>query len=164
MAAQGSYVDGKAIVVADKTSLPPRCIKTNQPINESEYTILNLPYKPPWLILTVLISPVILIFWPFIVRKRCRIKAGLSRSVRRRYLFVNLSAIALLLLAFVIPGYGAITESRELLVAGSIAFVPLLWGAIVLLMLFKDPLKVSRYSDGLYWVEGCSPEYLKSLH
>ena len=158
-----SHVDGNELVIVDKTALPQRCVKTNRPISEPEYTTWDLPYIPTWLKILMLMAPFFMIAVPFAVRQRCRFRAGLSTSVRRRYFLLKLAAIALILLAFVLPGYGVATTNANLVLVGLVTFIPLFWGGIVLLVLFTDPLRVIQVKNELFWVRGCSVDFLESL-
>lgn len=164
MSAKTSFVDGNNIVVTDKTALPPRCIKTNQPISEAEYTSWDLPYIPEWLTTFMILMPFLLIAAPFGARSRCRLRAGLSSSIRMRYQMRKLIATVVILLSFIIPILGFSLENTVVGLVGLVAFLPLFWGAFVILILFSHPLKVTKYKNGQFWIQGCSREFLQSLN
>jgi hypothetical protein len=164
MSAKTSFVDGNSIVVTDKTALPPRCFKTNQPVSEAEYINWDLPYIPEWLTTFMILAPFFLVAVPFGVKKRCRLKAGLSSANRMRYQMRKWIAAAMILLAFAIPAVGIYFQSTEVITLGLVGFIPLFWGAFVILILFSHPLKVIKHKDGQFWIRGGSAEFLKSLN
>jgi hypothetical protein len=164
MSSKTSFVEGNNIVVADKTALPLRCVKTNQPIGEAEYTIWDLPFIPSWLTTFMIFWPFLLIAAPFGARSRCRLRAGLCSSERKRYVTRKFIAAALILLSFIVPIVGLVLESRVVGTLGVVTFMPLFWGSFAYIILFSDPLKVTKHKDGQFWIRGCSAEFLKSLN
>ena len=66
------WIDGKYLVITDRTALPPRCVQTNQPVSEHECQTLDLPWLPTALKIAMCLVPFLLLFGPYAVRRRCR--------------------------------------------------------------------------------------------
>lgn len=156
-------VDGKYLVVSNKTALPQRCIRTNQPISEREYTSWDLPYVQSSLAIFLLLGLWGLFFWPSATTNRCKFKAGLSSKIRLRYLLWKTIAILIMLISPVfLTGYLFIAD--EFFSMTSFILFPLsLCLGTTLLFLYSSPFKVTRSKDGMFWIKGCSPEFLASL-
>lgn len=161
--AESGIVEQKYLIIHDKTALPYRCIKTNQPISEKEYGAWDLPWLPGWLKVLMIFGPFFLLFAPLMTDKRCRVKAGISRSAKRRYQFHKALAVLLILGSLAIVPIGMALQSIPLIVFGCISFVFLFWGGFIWLILFSSPLRIARVEDEKFWIQGCSPEYLQSL-
>ncbi len=156
-------VDGHYIVLADRTALPQRCILTNQPVTDNEYRSYDLPWIPGWAKASMIFFPLLLIFLPFAVRHRCRIKAGLSRSIHLRYSIRKLSVGVILLATMVAPFCFMIAEKGNYAVASVVLSPFLLWGGLIVGILFSSPLKIIKQGRDLFWIKGCSPAFLGSL-
>jgi hypothetical protein len=156
-------IDGSFLVLTDRTALPPRCVQTNQPVSERECQIWNLPWLPPWLTIVMCISPVFLMFAPYVVRKRCHVQAGISQGVRLRYLFRKLLAGLLIVGSILIPILCIVSEQPVAAMAAILLFPFLFWGGFIILILFTSPLTIHRCAGEYFWLKGCSPEFLASL-
>lgn len=156
-------VDGKYLILTDRTSLPLRCVRTNRPVNEREYQTWNLPWLPLWLKVVMCIAPAFLLFAPHVVRRRCRVQAGISDSVRFRYLLRKIVA-GLLILGSLFAPLVFLNAGMLFALLVSLSLFPFLfWGGFILLILFSSPLKVQRNTGDYFWLDGCSPEFLASL-
>ncbi|QEG33280.1 hypothetical protein Pr1d_05410 [Bythopirellula goksoeyrii] len=163
MSTISNRIEGKFLVVEDKTALPMRCIRTNRSIGAEEYRHWDLPYIPKWLVIVMLISPFLLIIAPFVVRRRCRLKAGLSKSVGRNYLLLKFFGASLILFSFLGSLLGILLGSSDI-VMFTLGFAPIFfWVGFAILILFASPLRVIRQDDDLFWVKGCSVTFLESL-
>lgn len=103
MAQPSEWIDGKYLVLTDRTALPPRCVKTNAPVSERECQMFDLPWLSPALKVVMCIAPIVLLFAPHAVRRRCHLQAGLSKGVRVRYLLRKLLAGVVIVGALVAP-------------------------------------------------------------
>lgn len=157
-------VEGKLLVVHNKTALPMRCFKTNAPVSEGEYRHWELTFIPQWLRLVMLCAPFFLVAVPFAARHRCHLRAGLSKSNALRVLLVKLLGSSLILVALLWPLLAALIGSAEWLCIGLMCIVPLLYGGLAILILFSSPLRVVRHKGELFWIKGCSAEFLRSLN
>jgi hypothetical protein len=156
-------IDGDLLVLTDKTALPPRCVRTNLPVSEREYRTWDLPCTPTWLRILMILLPAFLLFAPFVVRHRCRLKAGLSRNARYRYLLLKLLAIVLILWAIIAPIAFAGFDRPDAMLIYVAAFPFLFWGGFILLIMFSSPLTVIKHEGDKFWIKGCSPAFLESL-
>jgi hypothetical protein len=154
-------VEPPFVVLTSKTALPRRCFVTNHPVNDSEYQIWSLPSIPRWMWWLTFVSPILLIAYPALARN-CKVAAGLSKRVRRK-LLIRRAILVLMILAPVLLTIGAIVNrSSELLLAAvTLSIVP--YVALPILVLLTPPLRGHRSRNGLFWIAGCSPEFLRSL-
>ena len=164
MQPQQGGVEGKCLVIANKTAMPMRCIKTNEEIQEEDYLLWDLPClsNKALVIMVILSGPFLLLFVPWAVRRRCKFKAGISKPIRRRYLLYKLAACALICIPVVTYMMGAMSESVIIMLYGASLFAPCVW-ITVAIFLFVKPMRNVREKDGYYWIVGCSEKYLESL-
>lgn len=152
-------VDGRSLVVPTATILPPVCIKTNQPVSEADMVRRTFYWCSPWVALLILLSGCLVILAYFLVRKRFTITYGLAPDLRQRYrkwlIIKSLAAtgffVALLMAAGVDSPLAALV------------FLVLFVAAIVSLFIGNAPLSVVNHRRGMFWVKGCSNEYLAQL-
>ena len=161
VAAGKAGVHGQYLIVPTMTALPMRCIVSNQPVSNSEYQSWDMPCIPRWLIALMYLSPLFMITAPFI-RRRCRMRAGLSRSARRRRTFLKAVAVAVLISPFVAVAFGLAMRSQMLAVSGVIASAFTYFG-LAAFVLRTLPMRARYYREGVFWVTGCSPAFLASL-
>lgn len=154
-------VDPPHLVVTSYTALPQRCFVTNEPISELEYQIWDLPRIPRWLFTLAFVSPFLLITAPF-VRDRCKLKAGLSRKVRRKRLLVN-SALVFAILTPIWAVVAALVTRQPIFVLLAVAGVVFAQFGLPVLILLRPPLRVDRHEGDLFWIRGCSAEFLASV-
>ena len=155
--------DGDLLVLKDKTALPMRCVHTDKPVTDRDYRNLDLGYIPSWLKVLSLLMPFFLIATPYAVRSRCRLKAGISRSVQRRFLIRKLLASLCILGSLLLPFALLYFNLPEIAIPFFLLFPFLFWGGFACLIWFCSPLKVARCENDHFWIKGCSPEYLESL-
>jgi hypothetical protein len=138
-------------------------VQTNRPVSERECQIRSLPWMPRGLKVVMCISPVFLLFAPYVVRKRCRVQAGISRGVRLRYLLRKLLAGLLIVGSIVVPILCLVFEQPGAAMLATLLFPFLFWGGFIILIFFTSPLTVQRCVGEHFWLKGCSPEFLASL-
>jgi hypothetical protein len=163
MAESSNTIDGNLLVIRDKTALPQRCVQTNEPVSVNEYTTWDLPYIPIWLMIVMIASPLFLVFTQFAVRRRCHLRAGLSRSVRRRFFLLKFGAASIILLSIISPVVCITSGSTELAMLSIMLFLPLFWGGFAILILGTSPLRIVRHSSDRFWIKGCSQVFLSGL-
>jgi hypothetical protein len=154
-------VDPPYLVTRSLTALPQRCIKTNEPVSDVEYQVWDLPCIPRWLLTLMFVGPFFLLTGPY-VRQRCKLKAGLSKSARRKRLLVR----ALLMGVVLSPLLGAAMTIMTMSPAWgfySVTAITAAFPALTLFVLQKWPMRVRRVRGELCWISGCSPEFLAGL-
>jgi hypothetical protein len=156
-------IDGKLLVLTDKTALPLRCVKTNQPVEESEYRTWDLPWIPSWLRILMLTGVGFLFFVPFIVRRRCHLKAGLSRSAWLRFFISKLVAVFLIVGPFIPPMIFSTLRMDEWAFYSILCLPILVWVGLIILIMGSSPLSVAKHKGDRFWIRGCSPAFLESL-
>ena len=158
-------MNSELIAMEDCTFLPMRCVKTNKLVGKSQYTTWDLPYIPSWLAVGMIFCPALLLVVPFSVRQRCRFKAGLSRGQRCRFFLYKMGLVVAMLLCLALPFYSAtISDNFNLLMSIGTTCLLLFWIGFATLVLFTTPLRIVRHEGDLYWIKGCSPDFLESLN
>jgi hypothetical protein len=150
------FVDRDCLVVRSGAVLAGRCVKTNRPVSDSEIVPRNLYWSPSWIVLLILVSPLILVLAYFLVRKRCRLTFGMHSEIRRRYRRRTATALLLMIGSFLALPFLAATDFDVLIIGMVLLFL----GAISFLFVGCSPLKIIRRERDLFWVRGCSQEYL----
>lgn len=163
MVQPSEWIDGNYLVLTDRTALPLRCVRTNQPVSERECQTLDLPWIPPTLKIAMCLVPFLLLFAPYAVRRRCRLQAGISKGVRFRYLLRKLLAGLLIVGALVAPLVCMINGWLGSALVTVVAFPFLFWGGFIFLILFTSPLTIADHKGDQFWLQGCSPEFLASI-
>jgi len=154
--------DGNKIVVpVSGAQLPRRCVKTNQPVTETEVKNKTLYWYPPLIALSILISLLIFLILYLVMRKKIIIDIPLSRDgrgiVRKHWAIVW----ALLLggVVLFIAGIANIDRAGWLIVIGLlVGLAGLIYSAYKGVLLRPTKLK-----DGEVWLAGACPEFLDSL-
>ena len=152
-------VDGKYLVVPSRTVLPPVCVRTNQPVPEDDMLSKTFDWCSPWVALLILLNVLVLIVVYFIVRKKCTLKFGLHSSIRKRYRKrVLIKSVVAIVLFIAIP-FSAAGDVAALPIMLLVLFI----AAIVSFFIGRSPLGVAKYRDGMFWIKGCSPEFLANI-
>lgn len=185
--AHGFRRDGEFIVVRTGAVLPKRCIQTNEPIGQGDWSKEDkLHGSPRWAGLCIslpCVTPLLLQNWlpsifkdyfavvivammigsvaiASIFHKTCFITYGLKGSVQRKQRRTRLIFVGLLGLA------GVALMLCAFLGHFIWVFIVLL-GMVIVISLSAVRLsrfiRVIRYRDGEFWLKGCSPEFLDSL-
>ena len=143
-------VDGNRLVVASGTQLPRRCIKTNQPVTEKDLIRQILQWRGRFL-QVVLTS------------KNCELEWFVASRIRWRTRFAMVLSWSAIIGGFLM--FGAVIDSNPPSSLGPaismLLFITGLVSSIVIQVRFG--LRVVDYQDGRFWIEGCCPEFLKSL-
>jgi hypothetical protein len=155
------HVDGDTLVIPSGCVMPPRCIKTNQPVSESDMVQGKVYWLSPWFLLLFIISGLLLVFAYFFARRKCKITYGLDPAIRKKLKTrtrIKAAAAILFLVALIVT-----SGSASLPAAVPTTCFILFLVAVIALFLGNSPLYVTRYREGVFWVRGCSPDYLASL-
>lgn len=155
------HVDRELLVVPSGCRLPQRCIKTNRPVEERDMIRAGVYWFSPWYMLVFLLSGPLFLFAYMFARRKCVITYGLDPAIRkkmwRRTAMKWLAAIVFLGAAIVV------WDTTQFQGAIAVACLVLFALAAAMILLGNSPLRVSRYREGVFWLEGCPPEYLSSL-
>lgn len=157
-----SRVEGSSIVAPTKTALPRRCIITNKPVDDEFYTVWDLPYVRGLLVLLVF-GPWILLLAPAVVKRRCKLRAGLSREFRNRYARLKFFMLSLSLSPFGVIAAAVLLKSADVIFVFGIPSMLAMYFGVFAYVYYSSPLTVAKYEDGLFWIKGCSTEFLNSL-
>jgi hypothetical protein len=152
--------DGKRIIVpTNNPVLPPRCVKTNQPITAAELKKKTLYWCPPWALIMILLNLLIFLIVYLIVRKKVVVMVPVSaagrRLVRKHVMIATVSAVGGLGLFIV----GIANTDGRLIIPGIIALLGgLLYGGRK-----GTLLRVVKYNSVETALAGACPEFLASL-
>ena len=156
----GIRVDGRHLVIRPDTTLPNRCIKTNEPVEHPPRTKTLYWAHPAWLLL-ILVNIIVLLIVYLLVQKKCRVTFSISRAQRDR-----IRARTTVSLLVLVAGVAAI-------VVGAFQQEPIVWvicgiiGAfigLILTFIVSRPLHVAKEKNGEFWIAGCGKEFLDSIH
>jgi hypothetical protein len=155
----GYYVEGNELVVRDGIKLPAVCVKTNQPVSIEDLTKEEFTWCSPWIALLFAVSGPLLIIAYFLVRKRCSMTYGLHpdfRARRRRRMTLKVMVAASLFIALLfLP---ALNNDAVIAIAVIVLII-----SIIAIFVGNAPLRITKHSEGRFWIRGFSPEYLATL-
>lgn len=154
--------EGNLLVIRDGAVLPNRCILTNQPINERDWTKKrSLTWTPAWVWIFILFGLIIALILALCLQKKAQLTYNICRAKRNRQLrfgafslLATFGGIGLMISALSFEQWG-----NALVISG----IVLLIGGLVMAAISSVALTVKRYKDGEFWIKGCSPEFLASL-
>lgn len=132
------WVEGEFLIVSDGATLPPRCVFTNEPVNEPLLT-QTLKWAPS--------------FRPVITERKIRVTFAVNsrrqkRQRLKRHITSGLQALAAVLLYKV---------------TGILFASILIMGAGIMIFLENPPfLPVRKCRNDRFWLKGCGPEFLAS--
>ncbi len=150
-------VEGRALVVPTDTVLPPVCVRTNQPVSQADMVRKEFYWCPPWVAFLILLSGCLLVLVYFLVRKRFSITYGLSPDLQKSYRkWAIVKWLIVIALFLALP----VTASMDVVV---MVVLVLFLVAIVSLFIGNAPLSVVNHRRGLFWVKGCSKEFLARI-
>jgi len=149
--------EGNYLVVSSDARLPPRCIKTNQPVTDDDAVRRNLYWCSPWVVPLILVSGCIMILVYFLVRKKITLTFGLHPDQRRRYR--RRMIVTVLVLVGSVAVMPMASESGPMLITVLVNFC----AAVAYLLLGTSPVSVGKYRDGLFWISGCCREFLDEI-
>ena len=156
----GEYqVDGRDLMLRNGKKLPSFCIKSNEPITESDFRTKTLSWCPRWVLVLIVLNVLIMLVAYFITCKKCLLTFGLSPEVRRKYRnrLIAKSAIAIALLCVTV--IAASLNYQSMAIVTGILFAV----ALVVALLGNAPLSIVKHQKGTFWIRGCSDEFLNRL-
>ena len=146
------HVEGDYLVIPTKIALPQRCVVTNQAVPDDLYTTWDLPFIKGWLVFLVF-GPFSMFFAPFVIKRRCKLRAALSASVRRKYMWKKTGLLLLGIAPFALVAIALFYQYYDLFLL--IAIGPIIsYLAVFAYIFLLKPLKVVKIEDDLFWVSG----------
>ncbi|QDS98907.1 hypothetical protein HG15A2_21950 [Adhaeretor mobilis] len=91
------------------------------------------------------------------------IKVGYSSQVSRRYILRKLLCSFLIASSLLVPPIVMTYADPANAIVGVLYFPLAFYGGFFGLAFFCNPLKVVAFKNQMYWIAGCSSEYLASL-
>ncbi|GEM_PF-1095188 len=165
-------VDGKYLVVSASTVLPPICVKTNQPVSQTDMIRGTFYWCSPWVAILVLGGPLVI---PaiFLLKKRVSITYGLVPELRREWRVWRIAKISIAIafatptlalagMLVILPLAPLATSVESILTIGVLIIVAFVV-SLPALFIGNPPLTVVKHRRGLFWVKGCSAAYLARL-
>lgn len=157
---QGMWRDGKILVVAQGTPLPPRCIKSNEPTDNQWKR--NLTWYPPWIVLTLFIAWPIFLVLVLVLQKKATLRLGLTREwqARRRQRIAIAWGIALAAMAMFVLGIVFVEDYGPAFILLSLV---LLLGGVIYGNYAARLVYPHKIDDRFVWLKGVHPDYLRDL-
>jgi hypothetical protein len=167
-------VDGRYLVVPTETVLPPVCIRTNRTVSEADMVRVSLFWCSPWVAILAL-GGLLVIPALFLQGRRFTVTCGMIPSVRRLYRIGRICKTAavigcfvtLLLTGAVFVGMfvfypSAVLDIGPAVIGKGVMFVLAVGSGsgFVSLLIGNWPLSLAKHRQGMFWVDGCSEEYL----
>lgn len=154
--------EGQFLVVRDGAMLPPRCVVTNEAINEQDWTKRRvLTWTPGWVYVGLLGGLLPLLILILCTQKKTNLTYSLSREVRNKIharmaiaWSIFLVGLAAALSAAVFDAYAAM-----LILSGIVVILV----GLVCVILFQSQVKIARQFNGEYWIKGCGLAFLDSI-
>ena len=160
----GIRVDGNLLVLPSGCTLPPLCIKTNQPVTERDMIFANLCWRPNSIAAWWFLGPLPLIIAYMVGSQQCAITYGIAPSVYRRRVLLVLGKILLSIALLAATIFLAVSESTNRHIGPAITVLFVLFLISVVAIFFGNaPIRVVRHENQLFWIKGISQEYLNSL-
>ena len=155
----GIRVDGRRLVIRSDTTLPSRCIKTNEPVDHPPKTKTLYWAHPAWLLL-ILVNILILLIVYLLVQKKCRLTFSISRAQQDRIRARTLVSWLVLIVGVAAIAVGAFQNGPAVWI---IFGVPSMVAGLVSAFIVSRPLHVAKEKDGEFWIAGCGKEFLDSI-
>ena len=152
-------VDGRDLMVRTKMRLPSFCVKTNAPITEDEIRVKAFTWYPRWVLALILLNLLIMLIAYLITKKTCILLYGLSPEVRAR--IRNRVAIKILITLALLCVAIALTASDH--ASASLVAWLLFAVSLIVALLGNSTLWVVKHKDGVFWIRGCSDEFLARI-
>jgi hypothetical protein len=154
----GLRVEGDQLVVSSGAMLPPRCVKTNEPVVGVPLT-KTLYWAHPALYILVLFNLLIFAIVYLCVRKRCDLTFYVSPDAAKKRTTRMIYAAGAALLGFLLIFGGIAEHSLGIAVFGGV----LILVGLVIASVFSNVLTIATHKNGEFWIKGCGPEFLDSI-
>ena len=152
--AGGTWRDGKVLVLSREASLPPRCVRCNEPAEEPTKN-RKVYWHSPWLYLLILFNLIIYAIVAAIVRKKAVVAPGLcSAHKKRRRIGITIIWVA------VVAGFAVMFAGPAGIFAGVLAVLVAL---IVSTTSMIRILRPRRIDERYVRLTGCGSEFLDSM-
>ncbi len=157
-------VDGDTLVVPSGCTLPPYCIKTNQPVSERDMIFTNLYWRPNSIGVWWILGPLPLLIAYMAGGEQCAITYGMAPPIYWRRVYRVLIKILVTIALFAATLFFAVSESRNRLIGlAMVASFILFLISFVAIFFGNSAMRVVRHENQLFWIKGISQEYLDSL-
>lgn len=154
----GTWRDGKILVLSREASLPPRCVKCNEPADEPT-KMRKVYWHTPWLYVLALLNLILYAIVVAIVRKKATVAPGLCSTHKKRRRMGIAAGWTLLIAGFALIGIG-IADQQSVVIPGGILMV---LAAVLVSAIATRILRPNRIDAQYVRLRGCGPEFLDSI-
>ena len=154
----GTWRDGAVLVLSPAASLPPRCVRCNEPAEEPTKN-RRVYWHSPWIYLLILVNILIYAVVALIVRKKAMVAPGLCSAHKRRRRVGIVIAWVLLLGGVALLFFGVANGDG----AGVGGGVLLMLVAVLVSMNVARILRPKRIDDQYVRLKGCGAAFLDSI-
>jgi hypothetical protein len=153
------YVASGQLHARDGAELPLYCVESGVPIDESDMTTRAFYHTPAWILLLLLLNIVILLIAYFVVRKKCSVRYGLSKELRKTYRKRDIRNGLFLATGIGLMAWGGVSEIPLALVIGLV----ILLVALFMVMIGRRKFRLAGHDNGDFAFKGCSPKFLRVI-
>jgi hypothetical protein len=154
-----AWRDNRVMVMVPDASIPHRCIKCNDPVEEPTKT-RKVYWHSPWLYVLLLINVLIFAVAAMVARKKATVAAGLCTIHKKRRRAVITIAWIAALLGIVLIYIGAGSAAG---VGAVLSGVLVILAAIIFGMVAGRVVVPTRIDDRYVRLKGCGEAYLDTL-
>lgn len=151
--------EGLTLVMAHGASLPPRCVKCNEPA-EQPVKARRVYWFSPWLYLLLVLNLILFAMVALLTRKKAIVAVGLCAVHRKQWRRRGALAKAAFLLGLVVVYVGM---GSALGFWGVLIGMAMMVGSIVFGLAFGRPLSAARIDKTHVTLKGCGERFLDSL-
>lgn len=154
----GTWRDGAVLVMSRDASLPPRCIRCNEPAQEPTKN-RKVYWHSPWLYLLLILNLLIYAIVAAIVRKKANVAPGLCYAHKKRRRIGIAIAWTLLLGGVALLSLGVAGGESAGIAGGTL----LILVALLVSISVTRILRATRIDAQYIRLKGCGPEFLDSI-
>jgi len=152
-------IEGQLLTLYSGTVLPPFCVRTGEPVSPAQMERRILHWCPLWVFILMFVGPFVGFVLYAILRQKCLITFGMSKTAKRPY-WIRVGIASFLMVAAAAGVVIGAKMKMGAIILGSVVLVPV---AIIIMLVGNSPLSAARYDNGRFWIKGCSPAFLASL-
>jgi len=151
----------KLVAMIPNTSLPPRCVKCNEPAEEP-MKFRKVYWHHPAIYLLILINIIIYAIVGAIVRRRARVAAGLCAAHTKRRRVGIIVAWTSFIAGLGLMTFGFRDTTGHGGVFAAVGMLALLAAALAAIILTRV-VYAQKIDKEFVWLKGCGAEFLDSL-
>ena len=158
LSGENLWRDGKILIMRQGSTLPPRCVKCNEPA-ELPIKRRKVYWHEPWIYVLAIFCLLLYALIALFVRKQAMIAPGLCPVHRKRYWFGIALGWGGSTLALFLMFLGGTYDHFALIVLGMVVFLGMILAGIILTRI----LQPDRIDKDFVRLKGCCQAFLDTL-